>query len=1053
MPKSFALFGPSVLAAGLLLMSASTIALAAPAPTNTHAGVDFYAADRLRMPLFGLSRNLVQNPGFEQAFSHWRTGPLGKMTESRLGEYYAVDETGGVGGGRCLRILGEAGQAPAHMATFAVPAFTGDMYTLSFYAKSDRPGVSLASLITTAAWGTFPVNEQSTPLSTEWKRYSYTFKSPNNVLSPDFGLNKPSQDCTVWLDNVQLERGPLTDYAEKPVGARFITSSRANLLKPSDAAKAMIEVSAKAGTTGTVAVTATSFDGAVAYTGTTPFTVPATGHATVPQPWADKTGTGIYVVEMNIATKDGFADRDFSRLVRMPDQSGSYPNKPYFAIGGVDSRTGSWERRFAYYQRIGIGSAIHFNPQNAQYKAIYQKHNILSLSSIFDDGEKLCGWNLKDDFPQHFSDEDLKKIEQEAYDKAAANLDTTYWKLINEPDGTRADAPRKLPGDMELMKRYITIMAAARRGVLRANPKAIIVSPDPAGMSPKGGIRWMETFLKAGGLSVADLIAIHPYRAKPEDPDLDSDIQTLFAMLDANGYHGDVWFTEGGGNSNLQIPQYNLDVYKTLGEDAYRAGMFTYDIGWAERLSAALCERQWLIGLKYHSRIKQYIDWYLSGNAMVDYDLTPGVIAFAPATLGSLLGDATYVRDITLGENLRGYCYKDAAKRPVIALWTTDSAGDHGEKTGPVLKLDKLPKGFEAFDMLGAPIPGAKDKLTVGPLPVFLRGTPGSEAQLSAAVEGAPMLAGGNRLRMWPEVQSATTALLNIQNRTRMRITGSLSITQPGRAATTQRIDLAAGVILPVPITVTQGAHGVSATVSYKPDDGGDPQSTVIDISMYATPELQSALIVDGDLSDWAKMTPIPITNMTADFATPAGKPIVPYGGASDLSGTLYTAWDSDWFYIAGHVVDNSFNPAPVGTGSYNGDSMQIYFDGFDDARSRKEIGFNGDDQSFTFRPDPATSQLDRTVAPDWQMAFTKTGPVTGAKTATKRTANGYDFECAIPVGDLVPMRLKAGNVFGFAVLVNDNDGDYRKRGLTLTPNGTEPFGHPELYPVFVLTR
>lgn len=1023
--------------------------------SDTYAGVDFYAADHLRMPQYDLCRNLVQNPGFEQGFNYWHWGPLGKMNASRYKEYYDIDEKGGVNGGRCLKIRGEAGQETAHLATSAIPIVTGENYTLSFYAKTDSPNVTISSLLVWAGWA-FP--ERSFPLSTDWKRYSFTFKAGGNVIAPDFGPcenslhRSPSADCIVWLDNVQLERGPMTDYVEKPIGARLLTAERGNLLTPSERANAAVEVKGKPRSTGSAHVTVTTHAGAVVFKGAFPFDLGAPGIARLPQPWADKVGVGLYTVEIDVETKDGFTDREFARFARMPDASGTYPNKSLFAFGGVGARTGDWERRLKFYQRIGLGSSIHFDPQPAEYRRICQECGIFSLSSIFDSGDHMLGWNLKDDFREHANDADLALIEAAAYKKAAACPDITYWKLINEPDGTRVAATRKLITDVAEMKKYLPMLAAARRGILRANPHAVIITPDGAGMTAAGGLSWLQTFIEAGGMSIADIVAIHPYRARPEDPDLDADTAALFKSLDAHGYHGDVWYTEGGGNSNLQIPAYQLDVYKTLGEDTYRAGMLTYDIGWAERLSAAYCERQWLIGLKYRQRLKQYVDWYISGNSILDINFTPGVIAFVPATLDTLLGDATYVRDISLGENLRGYAFRDVAGRPVAALWTTDLAGDHGEKTGPTLRLDKLPKGYEAFDMLGASIDISNAKLSLGPLPVFIRGAAGTVTPFCDAIESAPMLAGGNRLRMWPEAQSATSATLNVLNPTRTPVVGSLTIAQSGQTPLTQRINLAPGNTLALPIVAAAGAHGVSVTVTYKPDDGGDPQVSTVDVPLMVARELSSAVKIDGDLSEWAGVAPIPVTN-TVDFSPAAGVTPVPYHGPTDLSATLKMAWDSDNLYFAVHVTDDVFHLAPQGSGAYNGDSLQIYFDSFGDARSRKELGFNGDDQSFTLRPDPAGATLDRTQAPDWQIAFAKNGPIAGAKIAVKQTVTGYDIEAAIPATELVPLRLKAGNVFGFAVLVNDNDGDYRKRGVTLTPPGTEPFGRPDLYPVVVLTR
>ncbi|MDR3707505.1 MAG: carbohydrate binding domain-containing protein [Capsulimonadaceae bacterium] len=1043
--------GSTLLIADASVKDVTDLASSAPSKPGTYAGIDFYADDKLRVPRYELSRNLVQNPGFEQGLAYWRIGPLGRLTDSHIPDYYLVDDAVSFRGGHSLKIQGEAHQIPTHLATFAIPCVAGETYTLSFYAKADRPGVKLSTRVTAAAWGTFPLSK-SFPLTTEWTRYSAAFTASDNCVSPDFGIDGPPADCTAWLDCVQLEHGPLTEYTVKPYSLRLVTHARGNILQPGEPSAATIEVCGSPSAKGTIGVRVTDFNGKELSKQDYPFALNATGRAKIPQAWADKLGTGLYVVAMNITTTDGFSDREFSRFVRMPFLTAPYPNRQFFAIGALDARSGMWERRFQRFQEMGIGSCIHFNPPPPAYKAIYEADGILSLSSIFDNGDTLCGWKLLTDYRQHASPEDLAKIEQAAFDKANANLDITYWKLINEPDVHTPDA-MKLANDVDEMKVYIQMLAAARRGILRANPKAIVLSPDPGNMSPQGGIKWIETFLKAGGLSVADLIAIHPYRARPEDPDLDRDIPAFLAMLDANGYHGDVWFTEGGGNSNMQIPALHLDVYKTLGEDTYRAGSLTYDLGWAEKLSTAYCERQWLIGLKYHSRIKQYIDWYLSGNCGIDQDLTPGLIAFAPNTLGRLLGDARYVRDIAVSDDVRAYAFIDAMNRPVVALWTYDLAGDHGEPTGPTLNLAKLPKGSESFDMVGSAVSLMDGKLTVGPLPMFVRGPVGSSGILCSLIESAPVVAGKNSMRIWPEVSSLTNGALKMANRSRTPITGVVTVVQPGRAPLKQAIHLAGNSVLSMPVAVTTGKQGLTAALTYTVDNGGDTAAININVPVYPVHRLSQPIQIDGDLSKWPLSQGIPITNLSMDYSPPAGMQPVPYRGAKDLSAMLWTGWDAQTFYLALHVVDDVYHPADAGKPAYTGDSVQIYFDCFADARSRKELGFNGGDESYTLSSDLQASVIDRTLAPDWQLAFAKTGPLTDAKLIVKRTADGYNVEAAIPAGDVVPLSLKEGNVFGFAALVNDNDGDYRKRGLTLTPQGTEPFGRPDLYPLFVFTR
>ena len=52
----------------------------------------------------------------------------------------------------------------------------------------------------------------------------------------------------------------------------------------------------------------------------------------------------------------------------------------------------------------------------------------------------------------------------------------------------------------------------------------------------------------------------------------------------------------------------------------------------------------------------------------------------------------------------------------------------------------------------------------------------------------------------------------------------------------------------------------------------------------------------------------------------------------------------------------------------------------------------------------------------------------------------------------LPPWNPKAGEAMGISILVNDNDGDYRKRAAQLNA-GEEPMGRPGIWPLMVLAK
>ena len=91
-------------------------------------------------------------------------------------------------------------------------------------------------------------------------------------------------------------------------------------------------------------------------------------------------------------------------------------------------------------------------------------------------------------------------------------------------------------------------------------------------------------------------------------------------------------------------------------------------------------------------------------------------------------------------------------------------------------------------------------------------------------------------------------------------------------------------------------------------------------------------------------------------------------------------------------------------------------------------------------------SKFKSASSPSWNA-----GSVKNARLKVTRNAGVTLYELVLPVKDLNPIQLKEGQKFGFAPLINDDDGDYRKRALTLTPSGTEPSNRPDLFPTVIL--
>jgi len=1018
-----------------------------------YAGVDFWAADKLKMPQFKLSKNLVQNSGFEEGLKYWEWATLGALTAMRLGEPYLIEE-GGYSGKKCLKILGEKDQFPAAITTFAIPVVPGDKYTFSFHAKADRDGVVLESQNFSAVWPKFP-GCKSFRLTTEWKRYSVSFEAPNGLLIAGFGLRNPPYDCAVWVDAVQVEKGPLTDYEEKPFGVGIVTARRDNFFEPGETIAAAIAL--RGSGSGTVTVKVTDFFDSIVKEETVPFTIGETGQDRIPLPWMEGLPAGIYVVELSLQAGNGYALRDFDRIAVMPSAAG-LPGKHsiFFCAGSPGfSRLPNWKRSLERYRHLGIGSMYTHNIETPELIKAIQAAGIFYFCSIFDKTGEVSGeWNLKTDF--HRTPEELAVIEETAYQRAKASPELSVWKTLNEPGWVYQD-------NMEEMKKVVECLAAARKGILRANPKALILSPDPANMYPTGGIQYLDTFLKAEGKTVCDIIAIHPYRLVPEHPDLDADTAAFIKMLDAHGYHGDIWFDEALMHSNYTIPAYDFDAHRGAGSP--RAGALSYHIGWGEHISFAYIMRTWLVGLKYADRVKLFMDWGLGvePGSYLDINMVPFAKSFAVNVLSRLLGNADFHSDLDLGRDIRGYLFQDGDKRPVAAIWTCNEILDHEGRPGPKMDLSTVPAGVEFIDCMGKTIPRPpENEIALSSFPLFLRGTPDSLASLRDGLGKARVGSGEvNTVEVSARVVTPTQIEIGVRNILSRPVGGNMKVLDGDAELFNKPISIPGKETWKFPVALRPSANGLNTTAlktEFLADGTENPLATDLSQEIITVPRIATPPVIDGDVSDWPAGAAVKLPARFKEFAPDAGERTKypdgrPWKGDADLSATMYSAWDASFLYLAFLVKDDTFTASDTATTPCKGDSVQIYFDCWTDARSKLTKGFDNNDMAFDLWPSPEGLVLTRTVAPEAQLAFLNRGVVSNAKTAFKRTPDGYLCEVAIPARDIVPIRLAPDSTFGFAALINENDADWRKRGLTLTPSGTEPVMRPDLYPVMILGK
>ncbi|MCK6490224.1 MAG: hypothetical protein L6R48_18210 [Planctomycetes bacterium] len=1038
--------------------------MAASDAANVVAGTDFGALAMAST----WGGNLVQNPGFEQGLRSWYYLSLGQcgIKQSQVPDFYRISEEGAQEGRRCLEIITEPGVVPVHLATFGIAVEPGKPYVLSFQARADRVGCTLDVASHTAEWPRFDCGGQ-VKLGTAWSRQVMTFTASNRMIGIGFAPagNNPA-GARLFVDAVQVQAGgEPTAFVRKPVTATLVSADAGNLLEK--AAAAALRLDGTPGLAGTVAVTARALDGRERAAQRLPFTLDAAGGCRIDLPWAEGLPRGMTVVETVVEGPDGFRDRDFHRLAIAPRLAERRAHHLLFAGGAMDSRYGAWDRWASFFQRAGIGSHVVFDPAPAGMQQAFAAHGVYLYSAIFDGGENVVldgrKVELRKDYHQ-LTPAQLARIEQLCYEKAKANPTIRHWKTFNEMDAGASHILLMMSAERETrMKAFVELHRAAWRGIKRADPALRVMTPDCSTMYPSTGIALIDAFYAAGGTDCTDLAAIHSYRGRPEEPDLDEHLRAFMAVLDRHGYQGDIWFTEGIYHQPWQVPALRLDPHAGCSSDHFRVPTLSYACAWGERIATAYTMRTWLVMLQHADRVKNSVDWgFPRSNRTLDHAFTPSALFFASHTLADLLGDSAFIRRVGYGRGVRCLVFDDRHGGTVAALWSCDAGRDKGVGTAPVLRLPGLPAGCERIAMDGEVLPAAAD-LAILPEPQFLRSR--DRAALLSALDAGTFPAGGVEqvhatlaLAAPDRAEASVRNLLDGEQRGRLVVTGAGGqvlcdrdeVLAPGATAT-----------VAVPVTVVPGQLApVSSTIAFTRAGTapGKPLQTAFDslpIRRLAAPPA-----IDGDLGEWPASARVAIPHRLMEYqplfpaereAHPAG---VPWKGSADLSAELSLGWDAGHLYLGLSVRDDVHDPIEEPSRSWQGDSVQLYLDAWGDARARGLPGYGNDDQAFRLWPraDGSVGAL-RDTAPEQQVAFLKTGPVPGVRAAVKRGDGVTVYELAFPLREIQPVQLKAGAVLGLALLINDRDRDFRKRALTMTPAGTEPHQHPELFPAAILVE
>lgn len=1060
---------------------------------NTYAGINCWKTDHLILPNYHLSRNLIQNPSFEQGMRYFRYRPYAKIPATRYKWYYRADTEEAKFGKSSLlmRVLCKLSD-PVPICTFIIPVEANQKYTFSFYAKTNQNNVGLMLRSSTAQhreWAKFGKNGKCYKyfsINKKWKRYHVTLTNPNTGLSLMFQSTSPENnkgfEGKVWIDGLQLEKGEApTPYTEKPINAVLVTSKKDNFLdsKTPINAKLIIKTDTP-DIAGKTKIEVIDFFNQNVWSGEFDFKTGSDGSATINLPLDEKLKNkkGIFIVKASFTLEDGFKDVDFFRLTIMDFLDNKFKNKNTFAfclkyLLCFPDMPGMFER----FRNIGWGSC-NYGEFKDYIAELLKKFNITYFGEAMvrqhkANGNLSIGGKIKMRDINSITEVTpaiAKKFEDLCYEKAKFYSDINTWYFAGECATGRMSA---LQSNMD---NFGKLLIATYKGVKRYNPNATVsLTGGPCNMMPQGGTKLIAKYIDAvKGKVKFDAVAIHPYRATPEDPDLDSDTAYLLKVLDKKGY-GDVpvYWDEGMHFPQYNIPAWGLNPYCGNSNDHYYSGAPTYHMGWGEKIAAAFYARGWLVALKYQNRIKIFNGWQ-HRETFMDIDRTPFCVQQVTNTLGNILGNATFKRDIRFFPQSRCYVFEDELKRPVAAIWSYFPEVDRGKKAPPtaVIKFkDQIP---EFIDLMNTSHNMSADKvgsiqIPLSSFPFFIRGKAGTMNKFCDALNNACIKSSKNNAIIKVAARPLKDGKLEISfsNPLTRPFNGKADINIAGEDIEKKLTLSPLGnetFIFPL---VQKNATGKISKINFPcvvTENNGTSIKQNISFDFFTVKQLQKnrRIVVDGNLDDWQNIPAISVTNSVVNKKKLVLNP-EKIGYPGDFGVKFKITWDTDNLYIAAMVTDDLFKHDMFTKTAqrWNNDCMQLYIDTLCDARSKTTKGFDTNDYDYDFFPDVKQGELTayRRFAPEQQIAGGLFAPKANQvepniKTAFKKISGGYVYEIAIPKKYIAPMKLEVDSIVGLGLFFSDRDkGKNIKRSLTLTPEGTGCYMNPHLYPVMLLTK
>ena len=142
-----------------------------------------------------------------------------------------------------------------------------------------------------------------------------------------------------------------------------------------------------------------------------------------------------------------------------------------------------------------------------------------------------------------------------------------------------------------------------------------------------------------------------------------------------------------------------------------------------------------------------------------------------------------------------------------------------------------------------------------------------------------------------------------------------------------------------------------------------------------------------------------------------------PFAGGKDLGASFTLSWERDALHLTVEVRDDVFHQGEAGKDGWRGDSVQVAFQNLAQTA----------DSTLMSEYSLALSARGPSVYRHFSQTRQMKGDCSNVSLEVRREGNLTLYQARFPLAELGFQSLDPERVFGFSLLVNDNDGQERK--------------------------